>query len=69
MSELNKARQNIGDEVARIARLMENNFRVPRSNCGKPLTFSNRSPNWESEIKLALYEAFKNWRHIDCHNK
>ncbi len=47
-------------------RMNEDNFRVPCMICGKPMYFSSRDKEWESQIKPILYEAFANWYHTSC---
>jgi hypothetical protein len=69
MSELNSARKSIQDETWLKAtdwvRTMEDNFHVPCSICGKPMSFSSRDNNWEVE-KKTLFQAFATWYHTTC---
>jgi len=41
-------------------------FEAPCKYCGKPIVFTHRDSNWESEVKPALLEAFRYWYHIKC---
>jgi hypothetical protein len=69
MKQLNKGRESIRDNAfndgMNYVRLSEDNFKVPCSNCGKPMRFTNGSEGWE-DAKVVLYEAFENWCHTNC---
>ena len=41
-------------------------FTVPCPRCGKPMIFTHKDENWDTEIKPTLYSAFRYWRHIKC---
>ncbi|MFH0897851.1 MAG: hypothetical protein V1850_07410 [Candidatus Bathyarchaeota archaeon] len=70
MGELNKARSTVEErafnKALELVRTVDDNFHVPCGKCGKPMQFSDRDKIWESEIKPALYEAFKDWSHANC---
>lgn len=65
MKQLNSSRATIQKNEADTVRNNEDNFHVPCSKCGKPMSFSNRDSNW-STIKPVLYAAFKTWSHTTC---
>lgn len=67
MTEINKAKKTLREEITKKVRQTEDNFRVPcHKKCGYYMNFSNRDDNWESGIKPTLYEAFKTWSHTNC---
>lgn len=66
LAELNKARETIRREAEQTVRNTENNWRVPCGKCGKPMFFSSRESNWESQLKPVLYKAFAGWSHVSC---
>jgi hypothetical protein len=41
-------------------------FTVPCFICGKPIIFTHRDENWAKEVRPALLEAFRRWRHVCC---
>jgi len=41
-------------------------FTAPCKKCGKPIIFTHKSPNWKTEIRQTLREAFKDYYHMDC---
>jgi hypothetical protein len=64
-TEMNKARGTIEKEAARRVRVMEDNFRVPCSKCGRYIYFSSNDNNWK-QIRRDLYEGFEDWHHTRC---
>lgn len=60
MAQLNKVK-NKWEEGYKVE-----HFTAPCSICGKPIEFSQRENNWESQIKPTLHNAFRGWRHTTC---
>jgi hypothetical protein len=67
-SQVNRRIYETEEKIREDVRNNEDNFRVPCWYCGKFIYLSGRQLSWP-KTKKVLYEAFKEWYHIECLNK
>jgi hypothetical protein len=67
-SQVNRRIYETEQKIREDVRNNEDNFRAPCWYCGKFMYFSGIKRNWP-KAKEVLYEAFKEWYHVECLKK